>query len=161
MFFTGGALLTYGYVRYGPVWLLFRHVRRGDLPKAERLLGTIKNPGRLAAEQQAYYYLSKGMIEENRRDPDAAESSYLRALEVGLRATNDAAVANWRLADIYYRKKMVDEAKARIVRVSALPHEQGIDVEIEKLKAAIEAAWPKPDKGMHPPAAQLGTHPLA
>jgi hypothetical protein len=104
VFFAAGALLIYAYVRGGPVWLLFRHVRGGNLRKAERLLRTIRNPELLAAGQRAYYFFTKGMIEEDKHDLDAAESSYLQALKIGLRTTNDAAVVNWRLADIYWGK---------------------------------------------------------
>jgi tetratricopeptide (TPR) repeat protein len=139
LFFITGALFAYGYFRYGSVWLAFQHLKNGEMVKAERLLDAIKNPQLLSGQQKAYYFFSKGLIEENRNNLDLAESCLKQALSAGLRTTNDTSLANLNLADIYYRKGMLSEARDRLKDASKLPHKQQVAEEIQKLKDALDA----------------------
>ena len=138
-FFAAAGLLAYGYFRYGSVWVVFQHIKSGELTKAEKLLDAIKNPQLLSGQQKAYYFFSRALIEEHRNNLDVAESCLKQALELGLRTANDTAIANLNLANIYYRKGMFNEARDRLKEASGLPHKPQVAEEIQKLKQTLDA----------------------
>jgi tetratricopeptide (TPR) repeat protein len=137
LFFIVAGLFAYGYFRYGPVWLLSKYVKKGQTAKAEKLLGSVRNPLLLSAQQRAYYYFYKGVVEDSKNSFDVAESCYRQALDAGLRTKNDEAIANLNLASIYYRQGKLDEARERLKQASELPHKPAVDAEIEELRSEL------------------------
>jgi tetratricopeptide (TPR) repeat protein len=139
LLFAAAALLAYGYFRYGSVWLISRHVRKGEMDKAERMLGTIKNPQLLAPQQKGYYYLYKGAVEQQKGNLEGAKSSYLDALAEGAMTANNKSIANLNLASIYYRQGMLEQAKERLREAKEVPHKREVEYEIEELGSKLRA----------------------
>jgi len=137
LFLMAAALLIYGHFRAGPVWLIFRQLKRDEIGKAERLLNTIKNPELLAKQQRAYYWFSKALIEDNKSNFEQAEFSYDEALRLGLRTSNDTSIAWLKLAHISYRLGRYEEAETRVQQASKLTHHEGLDEEIRGLQNAL------------------------
>src|SRR5262245_36717986 len=82
---AAAALLVYGHFRYGPVWLAFRSLQRGDLERAARLLSQVKRPSALSRETRAYFEFTSGVIESSRGRDETAEQHLRAALDHALR----------------------------------------------------------------------------
>jgi tetratricopeptide (TPR) repeat protein len=131
--FTSTGLLIYGYFRYNLVHLLWRYLKQGNLTKAQEILDSIKFPNLLGTQQKAYYQFSKGYLASNHSQNDLAEDCFLQALQIGLRTTNDMAIANLELAKIYHEQGNPGEAYERLQKAKELPHNEELNPLIEKL----------------------------
>ena len=107
LFIIAGCLFIYGYYRYSNIWLIFNHIKRNEFERAELLLNDIKSIEVLNSQSKAYYYFSKGIVEDNKNNLAEAEKNYLNSLKYNLRTENDKSIINLNLANIYFRKKNV------------------------------------------------------
>jgi hypothetical protein len=78
------ALLVVGHFRYGTVWFAFRAFRRGNLPKARRLLARVRNPDHLSSRFRAYYDWMQGAFAIDDGEPEKAIDLLDRAFTGGL-----------------------------------------------------------------------------
>jgi hypothetical protein len=114
---VGAALLGYGHVRYGTVWLAFRRMRREDFEGMARLLDEVRRPDLLAPGHRSYYELMRGWAAlAGERDEEAVTHlSATRSLP--LRTRRVRALAEYLLAVALIETKAtpeaIDEALAR------------------------------------------------
>lgn len=116
----------------------FINFRKGDLNNTKKWLNFIKNPKiQLTKNQQAYYFLLKGLIMSNYNISQS--EIYLRtALDIGLKFSYNRAIAKLNLATILASKGKKKEAENILIDVkkldkSGLMYEQ-IKFVREKLK---------------------------
>jgi len=99
----------------------------------------MKYPNLLSKQQKAYYFFAKGILHQNKNNLDEAERFYLQSFKMGLRTSNDEAIVNLNLADIYHRKGLTDDSNVRLYNASELTHKNEVEIEIQKLKSRLES----------------------
>jgi uncharacterized membrane protein YraQ (UPF0718 family) len=92
------------------ILLALYHLRKQNIPKAEKILKRIKNPQHLLKSQEAYYYMLNGILTAQTQSPIKSEKFFLKALSTGLRLKEDQAVAKLNLAGVAASKRKKREA---------------------------------------------------
>lgn len=98
------------------VWLnemmifTFLAVRKGDFAKARKRLDMMNKPEWLITFQRAYWYYLDGMIKSQSGELTKAETSFKRAIKLGLYMSHDKAMAKLSLAGIAASKRRKREA---------------------------------------------------
>jgi uncharacterized protein HemY len=98
------------------VWLnemmifTFLAVRKGDFAKARKRLDMMNKPEWLIAFQRAYWYYLDGMVKSQSGELTKAETSFKRAIKLGLYMSHDKAMAKLSLAGIAASKRRKREA---------------------------------------------------
>lgn len=99
VYLLGAVLLAAGYWRTGAVWLAWRAWRRGDAAGAERLLGSVRRPDRLARQQRAYYDWLQGELQRRQGDAAAALPHFEAAARGRLSGPEHMAFVEARIAE--------------------------------------------------------------
>jgi len=135
---AASAFLTYGYFKYGTVWLAFRAVARGEMEQAAGLLRQVKRPDALRAEDRSYYELASALVCASRAQNEEAERHLRSALAHPLRTENDRGMAEALLAqlliardELVAARKVLDQAATRACRPA-------IAERIRKLREELE-----------------------
>lgn len=86
--------------------LAFYFVRKNKMAKAEGILSKVKHPERMIKSQEAYYYFLTGLAEAQKGMRNTkAEKLLKKSISLGLRMTNDQAMAKLNLAGIYMSQR--------------------------------------------------------
>jgi predicted negative regulator of RcsB-dependent stress response len=140
MVLIGVGLVFWGYFKNGTVYLAFQQLKKENYDKAEQLLAKISKPELLKKSQKGYYHFTKGFIEMNKQNTDAAFTELSSALSIGLRTQNDTSIVTLNLASIELERKNLGAAKNFLERTKALDHKPEINAEIERIEGDINAA---------------------
>ena len=133
-------LLTYGYFRYGTIWLAYRAYRRSDIGRVDRLLDQIRFPGALRPRDRAYYEFLRGVTSRAHEDLVAAER-HLRAAAGGVTRTNlERAFFLSQLAETQLTAKNYPAARESIRRARELEPSRFVEALITDLEANFPAA---------------------
>lgn len=96
--FFVATVYTISHVKFGPVWLAFQHLRRGNHEKAARLLDSVSDPERLSRSTRGVYHYVRGFIAYRSDDHESAISEFRQALATGQRNAHDRAMVHLYLA---------------------------------------------------------------
>ena len=131
-------ITAYGYIRQGTVYMAFKFIRKNEIQKAEEALALTTKINWLSKTQKGYYYFVKGFIDTARGRVEEAKSAYEKALEIGLRLSNDAALAYANLASLHNRTKNKVKAREYIKKAQEQKKiKKNILSEIERIEAMI------------------------
>lgn len=133
-------LIVWGYFKNGTVYLAFQQLKKENYEKAEQLLGKVPNPELLKKSQKSYYHFTKGFIELNKQNLDAAYENLNSALSLGLRTQNDTSIVTLNLASLELERKNLEEARNFLGRTKELNHKPELNAEIERIETEINAA---------------------
>jgi len=106
-----GLILLASYIFLGTVSSAAQMVQKMDFDGAEKRLGLILKPEFLYVTNKAFYYILKGSIFANRKDNDAAEDLFEKALALKLPSDNEKAMVLLQLANINGSKNKWTAAK--------------------------------------------------
>lgn len=133
---AGIVLLT--YFRNENILLAFWFLRKNNSAKAEKSLNRIKNPEKsLVRGQLAYYYMLKGIL-QSQSGIGKAETLLRKALNTGLRAKHDQAMAKLQLAGIALTKRRKREAMLLLSEVKKLDTRGMLDDQVKMLKQQMK-----------------------
>jgi len=118
--YLGALLLMVTHFLFNNVSAAFVELRKGKIDKAESLIDQIKRPDWLVKRHRAYYYFTKGMIDLQRNRNQEGRVALKKALDLGLRTTNDQALAMLNLAHASYMDKNEMEARHFIATAKKL-----------------------------------------
>lgn len=135
-------LLAYGHFSYNRVWLIYKHVLSGEFEQADAQLKKVGSVASLSKEQQSYYHFSKGMVAMNKTAYDEAEIELQQALDLGLKTDDDMAVANFYMAQIYYKqtsfvlsREFLEKAKQYKAHPNLQTHIKQLDLVLSQERA--------------------------
>lgn len=135
LFMIVGALYwLFTFVRYGPVKVAFVAYRRGQLDRAEELIGGVRWPRLLAARIRPYYYWVRGAIEAHRGELDEAYELYGHALALRPRQESDRSVLAALMAEIAVMRGDRESARAHIATARSLEHREDLDPFLAELE---------------------------
>ncbi len=140
MTLVAAGLFAYGYFRYGTVYAAFRHLKKNNLKKAEKLISTIKNPNRLTKGHKSYYHFTKGIIASEKKEWDSSYTELTKALEIGLRTKNDTSIVLLNLVEIEFERKKLNEAEDYLDKLKAFELKPLVKEEADKLIEKINVA---------------------
>ena len=131
-------ITAYGYIRQGTVYMAFKYIRKNEIQKAEETLKLTKKINWLSKTQRGYYYFVKGFVDTARGRIEEAKSAYEEALNIGLRLSNDTALAYANLASLHNRQKNKVKARECIKKAQQEKKiKKNILSEIERIEAMI------------------------
>lgn len=131
-------LLLATHFLFGNVWAAFVQLRRGKILEAEALIRRVKHPQWLAKRPRAYYYFTKGMIALQYKELQSSEVDLRKALEGGLRSSNDKALAALNLAHIYFLEKRPEDCRSFLQKAKDLqPNDLMIKTKIEEMEKIL------------------------
>ena len=133
-------LIVWGYFKNGTVYLAFQQLKKENYQKAEQLLLKIYKPDLLKRSQKSYYHFTKGFIELDKQNLDAAYENLNSALSLGLRTQNDTSIVTLNLASLELERKNLDEALNFLNRTKKLNYKPELKAEIERIEAEINSA---------------------
>lgn len=137
----GGILQVYGYFRYGTVWLAFQQLGKQNFQEVDKRLFLIKNPQLLSKSQKGFYYMLKGAVDlYHKKNYQSAEENIKKAIEIGVRTTNNICINYIMLSQLSMIQEMVDHARDYLEKALQTPHNSMLDEGLQNLKNEIEAA---------------------
>jgi outer membrane PBP1 activator LpoA protein len=140
LYLIGAALLTWGYFRYGTVWLAWQALRRGNMKRAGHLLEEVRHPAALSPIQRAYHDWAAGYLALSARDYPRA-GQHLEAVETGrLRTSNDRSILSCHRAQAAAGQGDAEAARSELARARSSPHKPGVDMLIESIERDLSAA---------------------
>ena len=137
LYLFAGAVLIYGYFRYGPVYIAFHHVRRKNFERGEQLLRQVRHPALLASGQRSYFELASALIALHHGKHDAAEQHVRAALSQKLRSENHRAFAEMLLAQLLIQRGDFDEARATLESARKRPCSPEVAKTIEEVSKSL------------------------
>jgi uncharacterized protein HemY len=114
------AFVLYTHYKHSSVLLASKYFKNADYEKAEKVLGEIGNPDRLARNRRGYYEFMRANIALQREDFETAEFHFQIASRFPLGGKNDKAFVLIHLANLALRKKDAERAKAYIEKAKEL-----------------------------------------
>jgi tetratricopeptide (TPR) repeat protein len=142
LYLLAGALLIYGYFRYGPVFIAFHHIRRKNFARAESLLAQVRDPELLSTGQRSYFELASAELAIHRGDHGVAERHLRTALDHRLRSENDRALAEALLGQLLIERGAVAEAREALERARQRPCQPGVAKAIEEAFKSLPGEGP-------------------
>ncbi len=139
LYLCAGALLIYGYFRYGPVFIAFHHVRRKNFERAERLLRQVRDPALLASGQRSYFELASAELALHHGKHADAEHHVRAALAHQLRSENDRALAETLLGQLLIHRGQFDEARDALGSARKRPCNPEVKKAIEEVSKLLPA----------------------
>jgi tetratricopeptide (TPR) repeat protein len=140
LYLVGAGLLVWGHFRYGPVWLAFRALKKGDRERAANIIERIRHPDRLNRENTSFYYWIRGTLRTDSGDLDAAYRDLRKAAKGDLRTPSNKGVLYCQLADLAVLRREIDEAKNFLALAKAEKPGGHVFPMIEKIEQRIELA---------------------
>jgi hypothetical protein len=134
------ALLAYGYVRYGTVWIAFRALRAGKSKRAETLLDQVLCPDWLRSQDRAYYEFLRGILATEREDWGTARDHFLTALRHNLRTSNNRAMVECALAETLLSAGDPDAAREHLDMARSHDHKPEVELAIRKVEDMLSRA---------------------
>jgi hypothetical protein len=137
IFFLLSFVFLFSHFRYGPIIFAFGEATRGRFTSANEYLSTV-DASRLSTTKRAYFFLTRGLVDEANNDLTAAESSYAKALYEGVLPDKEIALARLGLARIAHLQGKDDLAVEYLERLdrSAIP--RSLLSEIELLGTSVQ-----------------------
>ncbi|WP_236980675.1 hypothetical protein [Membranihabitans maritimus] len=99
-FFLVGVLLLVSYIMLGTVQSAAQIMQSMDMAGAEKRLNLTLTPRLLYPANRAYFYMLKGTIAQNDKNPDEAERYLQLARSTKLPSDNERAMVNIQLANM-------------------------------------------------------------
>lgn len=138
--FTAAFVLILSYLFLGTVGPAFTALKKGQLPKAEKLINLTPFPEFLLKRHRAYYHFTKGMLDLQSNQLQTGESHFKTALELGLRNSNDKGFAALNLAHINYVNRNFDQSREYLDKCKSFnPDDLLIEEKMGELEKAILA----------------------
>jgi len=137
LYLCASAFLIYGYFRYGPVFIAFRHIRRQNFARAERLLAQVRHPELLSSRQRSYFELASAELAIHRGDHSVAERHLRVALDHRLRTENDRALAEALLGQLLIERGALAEARDALERARRRPCKPAVAKAIEEAAKSL------------------------
>jgi len=134
---AASAFITYGYFKYGTVWLAFRAVARGQMDHAAKLLQQVARPEALRAEDRAYYELASALVCASRAQNERAERHLQSALAHPLRTENDRGLAEAVLAQLLIARDELPEARRVLDQAAGRSCRPGVAERIRTLREEL------------------------
>lgn len=129
----GALYWLFTFVRYGPVKVAFVAYRRGQLDRAEELIGGVRWPRLLAGRMRPYYYWVRGAIEAHRNELDDAYDFYRRAFDERPRQQSDRSVLAALMAEIDVLRGDTAAARAHLATARSLEHREDLEPFLDEL----------------------------
>jgi uncharacterized protein HemY len=139
LYLCASAFLIYGYFRYGPVFIAFRHIRRQNFARAESLLAQVRHPELLSSGQRSYFELASAELAIHRGDHSVAERHLRVALDHRLRTENDRALAEALLGQLLIERGALAEARDALERARRRPCKPAVARAIEEAAKSLPA----------------------
>lgn len=114
--------------------IAFLFVRKGNMEKAKKVLGWIKQPEGLINMTEAYYYYLMGMLEMQTNSIGKAEKFFKKALSTGLVVSTDQAVSKLNLAGIAASKRKKREALNLLAQAKKLDTNKMLGEQIKMIE---------------------------
>jgi hypothetical protein len=130
-------LLSYGYVRYGTVWIAARAMRAGNSKRSETLLNQILSPAWLRSQDRAYYEFFRGVLATEREDWEASRDHFPTALRHNLRTSNDRAMVECALAEALLRAGDPAAARNQLEAARSHDHKPEVDLAIREVEEML------------------------
>lgn len=135
---VSSALLGYGYFRTGAVYLAFKQMQKGRIPRAQKLINGIRRPDWLSPGQKAYYYFVKAALSMAHKDFDSSREHFEKSLEIGLRTEHDEAIANANLAFGQMKLGHYQSAREYFDRIKHLRYRNELQPQLDQLKEQLQ-----------------------
>ena len=132
-------LLTWGYVRYGPMVLAFKAYHDRDWPALEQHLATVRRPAWLSAQNRAYFALLSGVVRYKRGDVPGARALLAAVPEDQLRTDNMRSILECHRAELALAAGDRAAAEEHVRRARAIPHKPEIDDALMELMRQLAA----------------------
>jgi len=117
MFF---GFVVWSHFKQSSILLASKHYHKGDYSTAERILGEVPNPYRLARSRRGYYEFMMGNIVMKKGAFDEAERHFQIASRFPLGGKNDKAFVMIHLANLAFRKKDKERMTAYLEHAKTL-----------------------------------------
>ena len=102
IFYLGALFFLYSYFAFGPVFVAFGYAKAEKFDAARSLLDRLAVPRKAGSRKEAYYFLTRGLIQENLNELSEAEASIRAALNGSGLFERDEALAYLKLAAIHH-----------------------------------------------------------
>ncbi len=119
-FFLGALFFLAGYFLLGTVASSSEMIQKGDIDGAEKNLKLTKKPEWLFSTNRAYYHLLECTIHSHRKNNQATEASFQKALEIGLPSGNEEAMIRLNLANLAATRNNCNGANEQIKKIKQL-----------------------------------------
>lgn len=116
-FMLASAFLAIAYFWLGPTIVGYGEALRGNFLSANELLNAAGDVGKLSSRKRAYYFLTKGLVEESQNNLTAAEDFLNKARCEPMLPRKEEASIRVRLARIYLVQGRDEEAATQIDRM--------------------------------------------
>ncbi len=138
-FFATAIILLLGHFRHGPMLGVLLSLRKGNIPKTEILLNSIKRPEWLSARYQAYYHFALSLVASHKQDIESAGTHSLKALESDYLQNKEKVILHYNLARVAYEKQDWETAKTQLNKLRELQIEDlHLKKRIEELEEALK-----------------------
>lgn len=135
--FLLAAIVVFTLFRHEVMLLAFFYVRKGNLPKADKILNYIKTPEKsLVKGQVAYYYFLKGLV-NSQTNLNVADKFFRKALGIGLRLDHDKALAKMQLAGVAIQRRRKREATMLLSEARKLDKTKMLKEQLDMLKQSL------------------------
>lgn len=139
-FIATALILLMGHFRHGPMLGILVNLRKGNIPKAEQLLNTVKRPEWLSPRYQAYYNFAQAMVASHQQDIESAEEYSNKALDLGYLHTKEKGILLYNLARVAYERKEWANSSKRLDELKEMKVDDlHLKKPIEELEAALKA----------------------
>lgn len=130
-------IVIFTLFRHELMLLTFFYVRKGNLPKADKILNYIKTPEKtLVKGQVAYYYFLKGLV-NSQTNLNVADKFFRKALNIGLRLDHDKALAKMQLAGVAIQRRRKREATMLLSEARKLDKTKMLKDQLDMLKQSL------------------------
>jgi|SRR5690606_31210655 len=130
-------VLLFGFFRVGTIPLALKAIKMNDYIKLESVLMEINNPDRLMQPYRTYFYFSKGMLERNKDNLDAASNFFNIALLEGFKNEHYKAMTLLALTDIEMVKRNKTAARKYFEQMKNLKVHPNLMESIKKMQTYL------------------------
>ncbi len=109
-----------GYFLLGTITSTAQMVQTGNFEAAEKNLKLTIKPEWLYSVNRAYYHLMEGTIAAQKKDTATMQTSFSKALDIGLQSDNETAMLHLQLANVAASKNKWKEAESHFKKVKKL-----------------------------------------
>lgn len=139
-FFATSAILLMGHFRHGPMLGILVSLRKGNIPRTEQLLNSIKRPEWLSPRYQAYYHFATALVASHAQDIETAEKHSKIALDLNYLQDKEQGILLYNLARVAFEKKEWEQSKTKLSALKALSLD---DLHLKQRTSELEEALKK------------------
>lgn len=122
-------LLFIGHFKHGSVLAVLMSLKKGQIDRADTLLGSIKKPDWLTKRYQAYYHFSHSVIASFKKDLERSSKHAQLALDLKRLPENEEAILIYNMARVAFERNDFTRCKDHIAQL----HDKNIkDLHLKK-----------------------------